>query len=232
MIKHTLHFQETIVPLIQEYEKEYGKKNLHKHLFDILSKTRIIFENKLIKDKDKGQSWRNESGSVLENVVVYFIQETIIMCGYELTTDDVIEKSAINDPIMSKVYRNIVVRYGKYPVLPDGDIIIFNPRSGDVKAIISCKNSLRERFAQTLYWKLKLSLDPITAPIKMYFVTIDKEEGKKSALDIDPKRGPTKPRILLEYEMDGVYVGRELNEESDKIKMLDKFIDDLKKLLK
>jgi len=41
---------------------------------------------------------------------------------------------------------------------------------------------------------------------------------------------PTKPRILLEYEMDGVYVTRDMKNESDKVKMFDKFIDDLKNL--
>ena len=96
---------------------------------------------------------------------------------------------------------------------------------------------MRERYAQTLYWKLKLSLDPITKPIKMYFITIDKEKDrkdkwKKPELDINPQNGPTKSRILLEHEMDGVYVGRELQDTSDKVKEFDKFIGDLKNLLK
>lgn len=67
----------------------------------------------------------------------------------------------------------------------------------------------------------------------MYFITIDKEVGKKPELDINGKSGrPTKSRILLEYEMDGVYVGRELQDTSDKVKEFDKFIGDLKNLLK
>ena len=229
MINLSSNFQKIVVPLIKKYENKYQRKNIHKYFFDILMETRKEF-NKSCK-KDAGQSWRNESGAMLENLVVYFIQQEIVKLGYDLATDNQINKASSDDKIMSLVYRNMIVRYGKYPILPDGDIIIFNPKNGDVKAIISCKNSLRERFAQTLYWKLKLSLDPITAPIKMYFVTIDKENGKKPALDIDPQRGPTKPRILLEYEMDGVYVGRELQDESDKVKMFDKFIDDLKNLL-
>ena len=66
----------------------------------------------------------------------------------------------------------------------------------------------------------------------MYFITLDKEDGKKPELDINKNGKPTKSRILLEYEMDGVYVCRELNDESNKVKMFDKFIEDLKKLLK
>ena len=42
---------------------------------------------------------------------------------------------------------------------------------------------------------------------------------------------PTKPRILLEYEMDGVYVTRDMKNESEKVKMFDKFIDDLRNVL-
>ncbi|MCX6795912.1 MAG: BsaWI family type II restriction enzyme, partial [Candidatus Falkowbacteria bacterium] len=183
MINLSSTFEQIVIPLIEEYQNKYGGKNIHEYFFDILSKARTSFES--VCTKDKGQSWKNESGELLENLVVYFIQKTVIEYGYDLTSDNVLEKSETNDSILSKVYRNVVVRYGKYSVIPDGDIIIFNPMSGEVKAIISCKNSLRERFTQTLYWKLKLSLDPITAPIKMYFVTIDKEDGKKPALDID-----------------------------------------------
>ena len=229
MIQLSKNFQEIVIPLITKYTRRYGEKNIHKYFFDILMETRKAFNKKC--KKDKAQSWRNQSGAMLENLVVYFIESVVHDTGFELTTDDQIKKSSANNEIMSKVYRNMVIRYGKYSILPDGDIVIYNPKTGEIKAIISCKNSLRERFAQTLYWKLKLSLDPITAPIKMYFVTIDKEKNKKGSLDIDDRRGPTKSRILLEYEMDGVYVGRELKDESDKVKMFDKFIDDLKELL-
>jgi len=129
------------------------------------------------------------------------------------------------------------LKYGKYYVLPDSDIVIYNPKTAEVKAIISCKSSVRERFAQTLYWKVKLSTNERTKNIKMYFVTVDKEYNekktgfKKPSLDIQINKEPTKPRILLEYEMDGVYVTRDMKNESDKVKMFDKFIDDLKSLL-
>ena len=71
----------------------------------------------------------------------------------------------------------------------------------------------------------------------MYFVAVDKEYNekktgfKKPSLDIQVNKEPTKPRILLEYEMDGVYVTRDMKNESVKVKMFDKFIDDLKSLL-
>ncbi len=231
MINYSQNFQEIVVPLVNQFAEKYGYDQVHKYFFDILDDTKDRYQ--LACQKDKGQSWRNESGTMLENMVIYFIQEEVKKMGYDLVSDEQIKKASQGDGIMSKVYRNIVVRYGDYLVIPDGDIVIYKPSDGNVVAIISCKNSLRERYAQSLYWKLKLSLDPITKPIKMYFITIDKEKGKKPELDINSKNGrPTKSRILLEHEMDGVYVGRELKDTSDKIKEFNKFIDDLRKLLK
>mgnify|MGYP001584483354 CR=1 FL=1 len=230
MIIFTENFTNNVIPLIKSFSEKYGNNHVHEYFFDILKVTKDKFQ--FICEKDKGQSWRNESGAMLENLVVYLIQEEVKKLGYELVTDDQIKKSSEGDEVMSKVYRNIVIRYGEYSIMPDGDIIIYRPDSGAVVAIISCKNSLRERYTQTLYWKLKLSLDPVTKSIKMYFITLDKEEGKKPELDINKNGKPTKSRVLLEYEMDGVYVGRNLKDESNKVKMFDKFIDDLKELLK
>jgi len=231
MINFKENFCKIVIPLVNEYSKKYGEGCVHRYFFDILATTKEKYQLACV--KDKGQSWRNESGSMLENLVVYFIQNKIQKLGYDLVTDEQIKKAPANNEMMSKVYRNIVIRYGKYSIVPDGDIVVYKPFDGTVVAIISCKNSLRERYAQTLYWKLKLSIDPITKPIKMYFVTIDKEDGKKPELDINNKNGiPTKSRILLEYEMDGVYVGRTLKDASGKVKEFDKFIDDLKKILK
>lgn len=229
MITYTENFNNTVIPLIKDYSEKYGSSHVHKYFYEILQITKEKFKSRCEKDKD--QSWRNESGAMLENLVVYFIQEEVKKLGYDLVTDEQIKNSSASDEIMSKVSRNIIIRYGEYSIVPDGDIVIYKPADGTVVAIISCKNSLRERYAQTLYWKLKLSLDPVTKSIKMYFITLDKEEGKKPELDIKDNGKPTKSRILLEYEMDGVYVGRDLKNESTKVKEFDKFVGDLKKLL-
>jgi type II restriction enzyme len=50
--------------------------------------------------------------------------------------------------------------------LPDVDLIIFDPSDGDVFALVSIKLTLRERIAQTGYWKLKLSAAPVTGTSK------------------------------------------------------------------
>lgn len=162
--------------------------------------------------------------------------DTVKDLGYDTTTDDEVENA--QNGILETAGHNLVLKYGKYYVLPDGDIIIFDPKNGEIKIVISCKASVRERFAQTLYWKLKLSLNKRTDKIRMYFITVDKEWNdkktgfKKPSLDIKEGKEPTKPRILLEYEMDGVYVARDMKNENDKVKMFDKFVEDLRKLLK
>ena len=234
MIKFTENFENILLPILKKYQKDYGEKEIHKYFFEILDETKKVFQEK--QNDINGQKWRNESGKMLELLVVYFISDAVKELGYSITTDDEIEKA--KDGILEEVGHNLVLKYGKYYVMPDGDIVIYNPKNSEIKAVISCKASTRERFSQTLYWKLKLALNKRTEKIKMYFITVDKEWNinktgfKKPSLDIKEGKEPTKSRILLEYEMDGIYVTREMKNESDKVKMFDKFIEDLKGFLK
>ncbi|MCS6833438.1 MAG: BsaWI family type II restriction enzyme [Flammeovirgaceae bacterium] len=63
--------------------------------------------------------------------------------------------------------------------------------------------------------------------IKVYFITPD--EDRTLTLKSPAKKG----RAIVEMDTDGCYVLSENDiEESDKVKMFDKFIPDLKKLLK
>jgi len=84
---------------------------------------------------------------------------------------------------------------------------------------------LRERIAQTAYWKLKLLNDPLTMHIKGYFITTD-EDGDLVAGIANPSRN----RIIVEHELDGTYTLREVA-ESEKVKAFPKFIADLRKIV-
>ncbi|MBL7209691.1 MAG: hypothetical protein ISS52_06300 [Dehalococcoidia bacterium] len=231
-MKYTANFTNILLPILERYLKKYGRAEIHKYFFDVLNETKEIFQRTT--SDTNGQKWRNESGTMLEQLVISFIHKEISKLGYDITTDDEIDSSSSG--VLEKVGHNIVLKYGKYYILPDSDIVIYNPQTAEVKAIISCKASVRERFAQSLYWKLKLANNDRTRNIKMYFVTVDKEYNKKKtrcikpSLDIEGNKDPTKPRILLEYEMDGVYVTRQMKNESAKVKMFDKFIADFKAL--
>ena len=126
------------------------------------------------------------------------------------------------------VKRNLLIDYGEFGShLPDVDIIIYNPKASKIVAVLSSKVTLRERIAQTGYWKIKLASDKVTQHIKVYFITPD-EDGTLTV-----KKPTKKGRAIVEVDLDGSYVLSETNiEESSKVKMFDKFIDDLKKLLK
>lgn len=109
--------------------------------------------------------------------------------------------------------------------IPDADLVIYKPATYEVIGIISCKITLRERVAQTAYWKLKLVSDPITAHIKGYFVTAD-EDGDL----ITGMSNPSRNRIIVEHELDGTYVLRHIA-ESDKVKAFPKLIEDIRRLI-
>jgi len=69
-----------------------------------------------------------------------------------------------------------------------------------VLAVISSKVTLRERIAQTGYWKKKLAQDPTTKDIRVFFITPD-EDGTLKA------RSPMKKgRAIVETNTDGAYV--------------------------
>ena len=129
---------------------------------------------------------------------------------------------------LGQIKRNLLIDYGQFGYhLPDVDIIIYDPETKKVIAVLSSKVTLRERIAQTGYWKIKLQNQGLTKHIKVYFVTPD-EDGTLTIKD-PAKKG----RAIVEIDTDGSYVLSETDiKESDKVKMFDKFIDDLKELLK
>ena len=45
------------------------------------------------------------------------------------------------------------------------------------------------------------------------------------------KRGIRKPRIVMEYELDGIYLAKEKFDESEKVKSIDKIFEDLERLI-
>ena len=128
---------------------------------------------------------------------------------------------------LRQVKKNLLIDFGEFGChLPDADIIVYNPESLRVIALISSKVTLRERIAQTGYWKLKLLEQEDTKHIKVYFITPD-EDGTLTSAYL-PKKG----RAIVEIDLDGTYVLTEANlEESAKVKMFEHFIKDLKYLI-
>lgn len=181
------------------------------------------------KTPDHEQSWRAFKGKNLEKLIGYIIEAEIRALGVEIADGNSLEKTSGDKlaPILSTVKRNIVIDYGVFGMhLPDADMVIYNPKDGKVFALLSMKTTLRERIAQTGYWKLKINNQPITKHIKMFFITLD-EDGT-----LTTKTPTKKGRAITEIDTDGCFVLSETQiEESDKVQMFEKFIIALKKII-
>jgi len=220
-----------LIKLYEEKKKKHASET-YKYISEILKEAKQLHKNDWLKnptpDGDHEQSWRAFKGKNLEKLIEYIITKEVETLGLRVINGNTLERSSKLPLVLGKVKRNLAVDYGEFGLhLPDIDIIIYNPKNCNVLAAISSKVTLRERIAQTGYWKLKLLQDDNTKHIKIYFITPD-EDGTLTI-----RKPAKKGRAIVEVDTDGSYVMSEENiEESDKVKMFDKFIDDLKRLLR
>lgn len=221
--------------LIKLYEKkktQYGS-DAFRHISALLQEAKQLHKKDWLKsptpNKDHEQSWRAFKGKNLEKLVIHIIKDEVESLGLRIVEGNTLERtSSSNLPEeLNRVKRNLLVDYGEFGShLPDVDIIIYEPKTYEIIAVISSKVTLRERIAQTGYWKIKLSQDKITKHIKVFFVTPD--EDKTLSIRKPAKKG----RAIVEVDTDGSYVmSEEEIEESDKVKKFDKFLIDLKNLI-
>jgi len=150
---------------------------------------------------DHEQSWRAFKGKNMEKLILF---------------------------IISQIKRKLCVDYDEYGMhLPDVDMVVYNPNTLDILCVISCKVTLRERIAQTGYWKLKFLQDSSQKHIAVFFATPDEDQTLKFKSKALIKKG----RAIVETDTDGCYVLSENEfEESNKVKAFPKFFDDLKRL--
>ncbi|MDR1911780.1 MAG: BsaWI family type II restriction enzyme [Helicobacteraceae bacterium] len=216
-----------IIALYESKKELYGEKT-YRYISAIMQEMKARHKAEF-KGDDHEQSWRAFKGKNIEKLIQYIITDGISELGLAIINGNSLERT---DPRnlsieLATVKRNLLIDYHKFGAhLPDVDIIIYNPKTYRVLAVLSSKVTLRERIAQTGYWKFKLASSLITKHIKVYFVTPD-EDGDL-AFRVRPKKG----RAIIEADLDGSYVLTEAQiEESDKVKTFDKLIDDLQKLL-
>jgi len=221
-----------LVKLYGEKKKKFGAET-YKHISALLREAKELHKKDWLKhptaNKDHEQSWRAFKGKNLEKLIMHIIKDEVKSLGLNIVEGNKLERTNSGNlsKELSTVKRNLLVDYSEFGShLPDVDMIIFDPKSFKVIVVISSKVTLRERIAQTGYWKLKLLQDEATKHIRVFFITPD-EDGTLTI------RKPTKKgRAIVEVDTDGSYVMSETSvEESDKVKMFDKFIEDLRGLL-
>lgn len=127
--------------------------------------------------RDVEQSWKAFKGNLLEEVILDVLKELVEQVGLKIAKGSDIEKrEELLEDYLCRVKRSVLVDYGEFGMhLPDIDLVIYCPYNCQALAIISSKATLRERIAQTGYWKLKLISSPITKNIKVFFITLDED---------------------------------------------------------
>jgi type II restriction enzyme len=218
-----------LVQLYTNKKEQYGIET-YRHISEVLKEAKVLHKEDLMSrgTLDHEQSWRAFKGNNLEKLIVHILTDEIHALGLKVVSGKTLERTSSKlDEVMDKVKRNVLVDYGDFGMrLPDVDIVIFDPSDSHVLAVVSVKVTLRERIAHTGYWKLKLSNAPVTKDIKVYFITLD--EDKTLSIKEPAKKG----RAIAETDTDGSYVMTEENiEESDHVKLFDKFIIDIKNII-
>lgn len=174
-----------IQDLIKLYEKKKEKhgSDAFRHISELLQEAKELHKKDWLRtptpNKDHEQSWRAFKGKNLEKLVIHIIKDEVESLGLRIIEGNTLERTNTNNlsEELNHVKRNLLVDYGEFGShLPDVDIIIYNPKTYEIIAVISSKVTLRERIAQTGYWKIKLSQDKVTKHIKVFFVTPDEDK--------------------------------------------------------
>ncbi|WP_181351376.1 BsaWI family type II restriction enzyme [Helicobacter pylori] len=170
------------------------------------------------------QGFVSAVGRALEKIIELLLKDFCIKNNVKMTNDKTLRAKRINGEL-DRVKRALLVHFGEYSVLPD--IILYQTNKDNIKilAVLSVKNSFRERFTETPYWKLKLLQSPVTSHIKVFMITPDNDD------EISFKDKPKKARIVMEHELDGLYLAKSHFDQSSKIKGIENLLEDLKRLL-
>ncbi len=220
--------KEKVFSKIDDFFEEMKKVYLKEKTIELLNTglTRDIAHNKA------RQSWRTFVGHSLQKLLRLMLENL-----FEGTQIKFVKDSELKSTDLSKekdlVRRMLEIHFNEYSFLPDADIIVYkyDEKSEKVRiyCVLSIKNSFRERGFETTYWKLKLNENKTTKHIKVFMITPDKDDEINV---IEGKRGPKKTRVILEYELDSIYMAREDFEKTDKVKEIDDLFQDIKQLVK
>ncbi len=176
---------------------------------------------------EMGKSWRAAEGSTFRERIRHIITDLIEKLGMKVVNRYALEKSGTLSKELEDVKQHLTIDYGEFnSYLPNIDFVIYTPENSRVIALISCAVNLKNRIIEKAYWKRKLQADKNKVSIKFYLITADIDETLKIIYL------PNRERVIAEIELDGTYVlTAEALEESDKVKLFEHFIEDLKQVI-
>jgi type II restriction enzyme len=223
---------------LKEFILENGENSITK-ISDFLNNFREIYEKikyqeflarnypiSVAQNKARN-SWVAYVGRKLEDLILVFLNDFCAKNNIFMVKVTAL-KNCNNNELLSKIRRKIEVSFNEYSLLPDADIVIYKIYDNEPKilAILSIKNSFRERYTETPYWKLKLLGDKVTEHINVFMITPDNDD------EISFKRPrPRQARIVLEYELDSIYLLKNKFDRSKKVKSIVEIFQDLKCLI-
>ena len=218
-----------LIKIYEAKKAQYGPES-YRYISNILIEAKEQHK-KDFHGMDHEQSWKGFKGNALEDLILYIINDEITTLGLEIVKGKKFERTRPENlsTALKHVKKNLSVDFGEFGFhTPDVDLVIYDPKTYKVIAVLSVKVTLRERITQTAYWNLKMKNYELTNHIKVYFITPDEDGTLKIANPAKTKKG----RVIVEVDTDGGYLLSEKEiEQSDKVKTFDKFIDDLKSLL-
>lgn len=215
---------EDVKKLYNEMELTKGK-DAYRYVSEVFEKIEGPYKKDYEERNPNGnasQSWVKFKGGAFEKLLQYIITESIEELGLK-----VVNGNELGQTQLKAIKNNVIINYGEFkPLLPDADIIIFNPENSEVIAILSSKVSLRERITHTGYWKFKFLESQRTKHIRLYLITLDRDKH------LTKRERPNKQRVIAETDLDGTYVLTKENlQESDKVKLFEHFIEDFKQAI-
>ena len=134
------------------------------------------------------QSWRPIVWDVLVQLVWIGVQKIAEKHWIKITNDKLIKSTKSLSKELSLVRNNTLIHYNEYSFLPDGDLILYTYNSD--------------------------SQNPVTEWIKVVMVTTDNDD---EIWYISSSQGPRKARVVMEYELDAIFIANERFESTDKV---------------
>lgn len=211
--------------LYLSYKTQY-KADTYKYISRLLIEAKKIhkqdWDKKPTAKGDHEQSWRAFKGKNLEKLIMLLIESEVNELNLKIVNGGTLDKEKLTTEL-EQLKRHILVDYRYYAMhLPDVDLVIFDPNKINHVVLLSVKVTLRERIAQTAYWKLKLLANAFTKSVQVYFITLDEDETLKT------HKPAKKGRAIVEVDLDACYVLTEAKfEESAKVRSFSNLIPDL-----